>query len=152
MADARKVWKWAEWEWGRDSDLPPEEVGKCCCEGKRSERNEARCESKTEKKWKDEKERGQVLVFCSMARVSVNWTVVWVCDRKGYLHIRRRWCGSVKGGSESSIGSTRRVPLITSSWSPYVNSLSKSSEVAPAKAGPPLVWVPEPSVLTVMSP
>lgn len=72
---------------------------------------------------------------------------------KDYFHIRMRWWGSVKGGSESSMGSTRRVPLITSSWSPYANSLSKSSEVAaPAKAGPPLVWAPLASVLTVMSP
>lgn len=34
---------------------------------------------------------------------------------KDYFHIRMRWWGSVKGGSESSMGSTRRVPLITSS-------------------------------------
>lgn len=34
---------------------------------------------------------------------------------KDCFHIRMRWWGSVKGGSESSMGSTRRVPLITSS-------------------------------------
>lgn len=64
-------------------------------------------------------------------------------------HICKWWRMSVKDGSESSMGSTRRVPLITSSRSPYVNSLSKSSELV---VGPPLVWAPVASVLTVMSP
>lgn len=58
--------------------------------------------------------------------------------------------GLLKVGSESSMGRTRRVPLITSSWSPYVNSLSKSSDVEPG--APAVVWPPKASVLMVTSP
>lgn len=96
----------------------------------------------------------RVLVFCSMARVRLCRDGLPGCAARDSFHIRMRWWVSVKGGSESSMGSTRRVPLITSSWSPHVSSLSKSSEeaAAPAKAGPPLVWEPLASVLTVMSP
>lgn len=82
------------------------------------------------------------------------WVAVWwepgaagEAGGPGQSHIRRLCWPSVKGGSESSMGSTRRVPRITSSWSPYASSRSSSSEKeeAPAPvpgarpAGPPLV-------------
>lgn len=111
MAGARKVWTGAERERGRDSDLPLEGVRKRDCEDMCGEKESKR----DEKTWKREKDgvsgTGRLLDGSGQSESDACLgSALADC-----LHIRKRCWGSVKGGSESSMGSTRRVPLITSS-------------------------------------
>lgn len=80
--------KQAEREWGRDSDLWENVAERKYVETKREEWGKVREQKrkKVEEWWR----RSQVLVFCSMARVSLTRTVVWVC-------VERRIFTSVSG-------------------------------------------------------